>query len=334
MGLLNKRRAAVKEVEQPEATEPETEEVEEPEATSKSCVIDPTRIQRDIARLLKFTTFEPDQRYWLDTGSKDLNAVLGSKDKGVPYGKITELSGRESAGKTTLTTILAGMAQKDGAAVGYIDLEDSRDAGWALKLGLDMSRVIQVWPKLIRQGKKEIPRLESAEMMFQEAETAMQLLSEKGIKKQFWFIDSVANIQTEMVVDAGTGGQNMRTKLDRAQFLSQTLPTWAGLAANYNSMIVLINQLRDKQGFVLGKRTYSPGGRALRHGCSVRAEVIPVKGSVLRDGPRQIGIRGKIVNEKNKAGGGSEQGASCGFAIRWNKSPAKITFMPLSEVEE
>jgi recombination protein RecA len=345
---------------QPVADAPvEEQEVEQESAlekVTKSITINPAKVQRQIEKLLKFSSFEPEQRYWLDTGCQELNAVLGSKTAGIPYGKIIELSGKESAGKTTLTTILAGMAQRDGASVGYIDLEDSRDEAWAGKLGLDMSQVIQIWPKLIvrrkkKKGDKDFvvddpnvsrmvgkmlgkeAQLESAEMLFEEAEAAMRILAEQGAQKQFWFLDSVANIQTEMVVEAGVSDQNMRTKLDRAMFLSLTLPRWAALAANYNATIVMINQLRDKQGLVFGKPTYTPGGRALRHACAIRAEVSPISGGALKNAGVQIGVKGKIKNEKNKAGNGSHPNAIVGFKIRWDKSPAKISFMPVEEAE-
>lgn len=317
--------------------------------------------ESQIGKMLGYSTFQPDQRYWLNTGNADLNATLGSRKLGLPYGKIYELSGEEHGGKTTLATILAGLAQKDGAAIGYIDLEDSRDEGWASRLGLDLKKVVQVYPKLVTPGtrkkkKKKAafgpkddeehdkpqatkvvgPRLQSGEDMFAEAEAGMALLHKHGYKKQFWFLDSIANIQTEMVLDAGVGGQNMRTKLDRAVFLSQTLPTWAGLAANYNATIFLLNQLRDKQGVVWGKKTYSTGGRALRHACAIRAEVMRRKGGKVKNvaSGKTIGILGTIVNEKNKAGGGSEQNCRCAFKIVWSKTPARIQFMSMDEVEE
>lgn len=258
-----------------------------------------------------------------------------------------------NCGKTVAATILAGMAQKEGAGVGYIDLEDSRDKEWAAKLGLDLDATVKVYPKLISgKGKKKklqdgeeltssrvlarfgiAPKLQSAEDMFEEAEAGMAILAKQGYVKQFWFLDSIANLQTDMVVEAGLKDQNMRTKLDRAQFLSATLPRWAGLAANYNATIFLLNQLRDKQGFVLGKRQYSPGGRALRHACAIRAEIKRRKGGKVLKNGKTIGIIGTIVNEKNKAGGGSEQNQKCAFKVVWTKTPARITFMSMDEVE-
>lgn len=291
-------------------------------------------IRAKIGKLLKFSTFEPEQRYWLDTGYPDLNATLGSRDMGIPYGKIYELSGEEHGGKTALGIILAGMCQRDGAAVGYIDLEDSYDIKWSTTLGLDCSQVLALAPKLIQLKKKGEVRLESAEMLFAEAEIAMAEFAAGGSKKQFWILDSVANLQTEMAIEAGTVNRNMRVNVDRAQFLSSTLPKWASLAAQYNAMIFLINQLRDKVGMVWGEPTYSPGGRALRHACAIRAKVRRVKGGRLLHNKQLVGIYGAIKNVKNKAGQGSVERCETGFKIRWSKNPARVTFMPLADVEE
>lgn len=310
---------------------------------------DASGISGDVAKLLKFSKFEPEQRYWLKTGSKSLNRVLGSAKYGIPYGKLIELRGEEHGGKTVVSIILAGMAQRDGAGVGYIDLENSFDAEWNVRLGLDTTRIHLIEPKLVMPRKKKkkfgakkedgpkkqvIPRLQSAEELFVEAETAMYLMSAAGAKKQFWIVDSIANLAVETVLDAGTDGQNMNTNNARARFLASTLPKWCGLAANYNATIFFINQLRDRTGLVFGSPTYSPGGRALRHNLQVRAEIRRVKHGRLKQGTHTIGLAGKIVNFKNKAGRGSVQDEDCGFRVLWKKSPAQVEFMSMEKLEE
>jgi len=329
------------------------------EAEMVAVALDAESIQRDIARLLKFSTFQPELRFWLDTGWPELNGVFGSRDKGIPYGKVLELAGTEHAGKSTLSVHIAGMAQREGAGVGRVDLEDSRDEYWDKKLGLNSDSVVDIYPKLVipkakqqsdddegapakpARGKKKkktkmssLPRLQSAEELFAEMEVGMARMAALGCTKQFWIVDSVANIQTEMQLDAGTMGRNMRTSLDRAMFLSQELPTLAGLAANYNALIFLVNQMRDKQGMVFGDPSYSPGGRALRHCCSIRARVRRCKNGILRKGTKIIGLVGIIKNLKNKAGGGSVQDLECGFCLRWNKPLATAEFMTREEAEE
>jgi recombination protein RecA len=292
-------------------------------------------MQRQISKLLKFSTFEPEQRYWLDTGYEQLNATLGSRKRGLPYGKIYELSGIEHGGKTVMGTVLAGIAQKDGAAVGYIDLEDSRDEKWAVKLGLNYPDTLPVYPKLVEEGKKtKTIRLQSAEEIFAEAEVAMQLFAKRGYKKQYWLLDSVANIQTAMAVEAGLLDRNMRVNMDRAMFLSNVLPRWAGLASNYGAMIVLVNQLRNKVGMVFGDPLYAPGGRALAHACAIRARVRRLKNGQIRQNGKVVGIIGVIKNTKNKAGEGSVEQEQVCFKIKWSKSPARIEFMSVEEAEE
>ena len=323
------------------------EEEEQPVAApeEQKSAFDVAALQNKVHKLLKFSTFEPEQRYWLDTGFPELNNTFGARDKGIPYGKMIELAGEEHAGKTLISLLLAGMAQKHGAAVGRIDLEDSRDDQWDRKLGLDPTQIYNIYPRLVvgkadddapkKKGKKKRVgsgmRLQSAEEIFHEAEIAMEQLSGAGFKKQFWIIDSVANIQTEM---GGSGERNMRVSNDRALFLSQTFPKWAALAANYNATVFLVNQLRDKPGVMFGDPTYSPGGRALRHGCQVRCRIRRgAKGGTIKRNEEIVGLRSIIKNTKNKSGGGCVQGGTCGFKIKWAKAVAVYDFMPVEDLE-
>lgn len=343
-----KKKKAHREEDVEESSSEELEGVTQKEYTEAVRLPDVSGIQARIAKLLKFSTFEPEQQFWLDTGSVELNKTLGSGKKGLPYGKIYELRGPEHGGKTTLSTVIAGLAQRDGAAVGYIDLENSRDSEWAKRLGLDFDGVLPIYPKLIRAkapkrdqkedakvGKKssDVLRLQGAEELFAEAETGMSEFYNAGYVKQFWFLDSVANLTTTMAVEAGVD-RNMRVNMDRAMFLSNTLPMWAGLAANYNAMIFLLNQLRDKPGVVYGNPEYSPGGRALRHACAIRANVRRVKNGFMRHNSKVVGIKMKVSNFKNKAGEGSVEQEVAGVKVRWDKSPARIQFMDAGDLEK
>lgn len=321
-----------------EATEPVGKPLDvaiteaEEEEKAQSLTLNVSKIQERVKRLLDLSTFEPEVHYYLDTGFPELNAALGSCEMGLPYGKMFELSGIQHSGKTTVGNIVAGMAQKDGAAVGYLDLENSRDPLWAAKLGLNFDNVFQIYPKLVYKGKDLI--LQSIEDLFEEAEATMQILCRKGCKKQFWLVDSVAMMVTGAVIEAGAKGQNMHTKSDRAAFLALHLPRWCGYAANYNAMIFLVNQLRVKPGISYGDPRYTPGGNALEHTCSIRARVRRFKNGFVRDHGKVIGIVGIIKNTKNKSGGGSVEQESCGFKVVWNKTPAKIRFMTAKEAEE
>jgi len=286
----------------------------------------------EIEDLLQMSSFTCRHDYWLDV-APELNAALGSRTSGIPFGKIVELSGLEHGGKTTIATYIGGLAQQADAGCGYIDFENSRDKAWAAKLGMDLDNVLQLYPRLEKAQKARLAHLQGAEDIFTQAEIAMDLLRQKGFKKQFWMLDSIAMVATRSQIEAGTNG-NMRTKVDRAHFLSETLPRWAGLAANYNAMIVLINQLRLKVGKVFGDPLYSPGGKALDHACSVRARVKRYKGGYIRDRGRIIGLQGTITNKKNKTGNGSLPDEKCGFKVIWNKPVARFSFMKADDLED
>jgi recombination protein RecA len=320
-------------VEQVADDEPQEEIESEPVAESRVKPIKVSDIQNNVRRLLKYSTYEPDQKYWLDTGSPHLNAAIGSREKGLAYGRFIELSGAEHSGKTALSLVLAGMAQRDGAAFGYIDLEESRDEDWSRKLGVDWDNVVQVYTKMLIKGKQKEKFMQTAEELFEEVETTMKEFERCGFEKQFWLLDSIADIQPATAVEAGTTGINMRTRLSRASFLADILPKFKFLARNYNALFILINQLRDKPGVMFGNPETTTGGRALRHACAVRSKVARVKNGLLKKNGKVIGIIGKVSNYKNKVGGGSNQGESCGFKILWPRMPAKYEFMSQEEAE-
>jgi recombination protein RecA len=298
-------------------------------------------VTSDIRKLVKLTTFKPAQRHWLDTGYPDLNAALGSRTLGIPYGRIIELRGPEHGGKTALALLLAGLAQKDGAGIGNIDVEQSRDRPWSEKFSINYDNMIRIWPKLIaRKGKP--PRLESAEELFQEAEAAFGALAARGFEKQYWFLDSIAMLRTRYAIlgskkqekKGDAPDRNMRANADRAAFLSEKLAEWASIAAGYNALIVLVNQLRTKPGVVYGDPTYSPGGKAMVHACSIRADVARLKHGRLTNAGKVVGLLTKVRNFKNKAGGKSVQGEECAVHIRWDKSLVRVKVFSADDMED
>ena len=308
---------------------------------SKSPTVDANSMRGKIAKLLKLSTFVPEVHYWLDSGSSELNETLGSRDRGIPYGKIIEISGKAHGGKTALTLILAGIAQREGAAVIYVDAENSADEKWCTKLGMDcgeaFNNIYLIQPKLVSDKVNPKPddwRLQSAEELFDEAEKAMTSLHTQGFEKIFVMVDSIANLITARVLEAGTAGQNMRTNSDKSMFLSAVLPKWAGLAGSYNALIVLINQIRTKPGVVYGSPLYTPGGNSLEHNCAVRASCRRASNGKMRHGKDVIGLIGIMTNTKNKAGEGSQQDRDCGYKIRWDGDLAVIEFMSRDEAEK
>jgi RecA/RadA recombinase len=290
-------------------------------------------IQAAVRKMMKLSLFEPPENFWLNTGSPELNSVFGSRKLGIPYGKVIEVAGPEHCGKTLIANVMMGMAQRDGAAAGYIDLEESRDANWATKLGVNWEAVTKIYPELVKQ-KSGPPMLLSAEQICNQAEQAMYLLHKAGARKQFWFLDSIAMLIPATQMEAGLTGINMRTKLARADFLATLMPRWAGLAANYNALMLVSNQLRAKIGsFVMGDPDETTGGRALRHVASIRVRGRRLKGGRLKQGTAIVGLAGVFRNTKNKSGGGSVEGCEAAFKVRWDRPKASVKFMPVAELK-
>jgi len=266
---------------------------------------------------------------WMDTGEPELHRVLGSP-KGIPYGRMIELSGNESQGKTLLAIQLAAVAQQEKAYVGWMPLEDPFDGDWAATCGLDPDKLGMFDSYIGKFGKEDEERLVYAEELFEEAETWMKNIHiKKPGAKIFLGIDSLAAIVTELEDDAGITGQNMRTNFSTPSFLSKLLRRWAARAKVYNAMIVMINQLRNKPN-AFGNPEYTPGGKAVKFHCSVRAQMRRVgdQGKIRQNG-KIIGIKGLLYNLKNKTGQGSIEGEVCGYKLYYNGG---AKFVPEKEI--
>lgn len=262
-------------------------------------------------KLKQFTTLKP-VKYWLDIGSELANGVFGSKEMGIPYGKILEISGNESNGKSAEMMKIMALAQRDGAEVGIIDLENSWDVDWAQKLGLDPTKVYVFRPEIGLFGTEKEERMTSAEELFDLAEQWMKLMTEKHPNGRMVLgIDSVAAILTEEEAAAGIQEQNMRTKVSTSMFLSLLLRRWVAIAASRNVMMLFINQIRMTPG-AWGNPETTPGGKALKFYSAVRVRMNRKGKKILKDG-KPIGIKGIFANWKNKAGGGSREGKICGY---------------------
>lgn len=273
--------------------------------------------EQEIAQIKKtlkqFTTLKT-VKYWLDTGNEYLNRIFGSKELGIPYGKIFELSGNESNGKTALVKKLAGLAQRDGAKVGIIMLEDSWDEDWAAKLGLKPEQVFVFRPEVGTFGKETEIRMTTAEELFEQAKMWIYRMHKKNPDGRiFLAIDSIAAILTEEEAAAGIQNQNMRTKVSTATFMSQLLKSWVAIATTMNVMMIFVNQLRLAPG-AWGNPEYTPGGKAIRFFASVRVKMSRKGKPILKDG-KPVGLKGVLTNWKNKAGGGSREGAKAGYKL-------------------
>jgi recombination protein RecA len=287
---------------------------------AKSMARPPLTPEAEVALIKKklkhFTTLRP-VRYWLDTGKPELNMVFGSEGKGIPYGKMIELSGFESHGKTAELYELASYAQKDGAEVGIVDLEWSWDSGWARQRGLDPDKVIVFKPEIGTFGSETEERMTTGEEVFEEAELWMRRAHARNPEGRIFLgVDSIAAILPEEEAAAGIQEQNMRTKVSLAAFLSRLLKRWVAMAANYNVMMILVNQLRTAPG-AWGDPTYTPGGNAIRFYSAVRVRMYR-KGKKLLKGGNPVGIKGLLSNWKNKAGEGSREGLKVGYKMYYN----------------
>ena len=153
-------------------------------------------IQRQIRSLVKLSTYKPAEQFWLDTKYPALNAALGSRKKGLRYGRIIELRGPEHGGKTAVALMIAAMAQADGAGVGMIDVEQSRDKISTEQFGTRYKDIVRVWPKLIARKGRLPRRWNRQKELFQEAEAGMAAMAAAGLTKQYWFLDSIAMLRT------------------------------------------------------------------------------------------------------------------------------------------
>lgn len=305
----------------------------------------PAAILKAIRTKLKHYSTEWTPEHFLDTGFPELNAVLGHRDKGIPYGKMVEIAGLQSHGKTALVLDLATLAQVDGAQVVWLDLENSWEDEWAAKRGLDPTKIFVLNPYVGKFRKKKKKgddsinedsgstklelRLSTAQELCEEVEAVLMDLHEKDPDtKIFLGVDSVTAFLTEEEAAAGLTDQNMRTAMSLPIFLGKLLRRWVGLAQSYNVLMFFINQIRLAP-IAFGNPERTTGGSALKFYCHVRASMRRAKkgGKMLRQG-HQIGIKGTLTNTKNKAGG--VEGDKCGYKIYFGK-PSK--FLAASEVE-
>lgn len=279
--------------------------------------LSPAEEVKAIQEALGHVAEETRVRDWLDTGFPELNRVFGSEASGIPYGKIVELSGFESHGKTALTLMLAGLAQKDGAHVGWLDLENSFDPAWASLRGLDPDQTYLFESIVGTFGKEKAPRLIAAQELCEQVEMwILRKHAQDQNCKLFLGVDSVAALLTEDELNSGLSGANMRTNVSQAAFLSRLLRKWVAYAKAYNVTMIFINQIRVKPGVMFGNPEYTTGGNALPFYASIRVRMRRVKGGKIEDAAkRTVGVRGTLTNHKNKAGGGSQPDAKIGFKM-------------------
>ncbi|MBR7133850.1 MAG: recombinase RecA [Clostridia bacterium] len=211
----------------------------------------------------------------IKTGSLTLDIALGIG--GIPKGRIVEIYGPESSGKTTVALHCVAEAQKAGGTAAFIDVEHALDPVYAGQLGVDIDSLLVAQPDSGEQA------LEIAEALVRSG--AIDII----------VIDSVAALVTRAEID-GEMGDNHVGQL--ARLMSQALRKLTGALAKTNCAAIFINQLREKIGVMYGNPETTTGGRALKFYASVRIDVR--KGEPIKDGSEIIGTHTKAKIVKNK----------------------------------
>ena len=205
-----------------------------------------------------------------------LDHALGGA--GLPKGRIVEMFGAESSGKTTLALAAIAAVQKSGGVAAFIDAENALDPTWCVKLGVDIETMLVSQPN-------------SAEEALQVAE----LLVDSG-QVSIIVIDSVAGMVPQAELDGEIGDSHVGVM---ARLMSQALRKLTGKVKKSNCILIFINQIRDKiGGMSFGPTTTTTGGRALKFYSSVRAEVTRI--GAVKQGDDVVGSRVKVKIVKNK----------------------------------
>lgn len=211
----------------------------------------------------------------IPTGALSLDVALGIG--GIPKGRIIEIFGPESSGKTTLALHMIAEAQKKGGEAAFIDAEHALDPVYAKNLGVDIDNLIVSQPDTGEQG------LEIAEALVRSG--AIDII----------VVDSVAALVPKAEIDGDMGDAHVGLQ---ARLMSQALRKLAGVINKSNSVIIFINQLREKVGVMFGNPETTPGGRALKFYASVRLDIRRIE-SIKQDG-EVIGNRVRVKVVKNK----------------------------------
>ena len=211
----------------------------------------------------------------INTGSLSLDIALGGR--GIPRGRVTELFGPESSGKTTLALHIIASAQKAGGVAAFIDAEHALDTTWAKRLGVDVSGLLVSQPDTGEQA------LDIAEM----------LISSNSV--DIIVVDSVAALTPKAEIEGEMGDSHMGLQ---ARLMSQAMRKLTSIINKSKTSLVFINQIRMKIGVMFGNPETTTGGRALKFYSSVRIDLRRI--TTIKDSTGAVGSRVRARVVKNK----------------------------------
>jgi len=211
----------------------------------------------------------------ISTGCLTLDYALGVG--GLPRGRIIEIYGPESSGKTTVALHVVAEAQKLGGVAAFIDAEHALDPNYASKLGVDVNNLYVSQPDTGEQA----------------LEITEQLVRSGGV--DIVVVDSVAALTPKAEIDGEMGDSFIGLQ---ARLMSQALRKLTAVIAKSNTLVIFINQLREKVGVMFGSPETTPGGKALKFYSSVRMDVRKVE--TLKSGQDMVGSRTRVKVVKNK----------------------------------
>ena len=235
------------------------------------------KIEKDFGKgsIMRMSSAEVADVQVIPTGSITLDMALGVG--GYPKGRVIEIYGPESSGKTTLAIHAIAEAQKAGGIAAFIDAEHAFDSSYAQQLGVDVDNL------LISQPDNGEQALEIAETMVRSG--AIDIV----------VVDSVAALTPKAEIEGEMGDAKMGLQ---ARLMSQALRKLTSSISKTKTVCIFINQLRDKIGVVYGNPETTTGGNALKFYASVRIDIRRV--SVIKDGEEQLGTRTRVKVVKNK----------------------------------
>ena len=211
----------------------------------------------------------------IPTGSLSFDAALGVG--GFPRGRVVEIFGPESSGKTTIALQVIAEAQKTGGMAAFVDAEHALDPGYAKKLGVDVDNLLVSQPDYGEQA------LEITEALVRSG--AIDVL----------VVDSVAALVPKAELDGEMGDSHVGLQ---ARLMSQALRKLTGTVSKSRTCLIFINQIREKIGVMFGNPETTTGGRALKFYSSVRIDIRRI--AAIKDGDQVVGSRTKVKVVKNK----------------------------------